>query len=82
MQRLPPPPQPAPALDAAIAEIAATHHVREAAGAEDCARGALSRQTQAWSDWPASPACFLNASTRGKIATIYAADFARYADHF
>jgi hypothetical protein len=79
-ERLPPPPQPAPALDAAIAEIAATHHVREAAGAEDCAAATFTT-TQAWSDWPAHRH-FFNASTRGKIATIYAADFARYADHF
>jgi hypothetical protein len=79
-ETLPPPPQPAAVLDAAIAEIAATHHVREASEGDDCAAVTFTT-AQAWSAWP-SHRHFLNASTRDKIATIYAADLARYADCF
>ena len=56
------------------------HHVRKVAIAEDCAATSFS-MSQACGHWPAYGS-FLNASTRGKIATIYAADLARYADHF
>lgn len=79
-EALPPPPQPAAALDAAIAEITANHHVREADSGEDCAAATFTT-AQAWSDWP-SHRHFLDASTRGKIAKIYAADLTRYAVYF
>ena len=76
---LPPPQQPAAALEAAIAGIAASHHARETALGGDHAAAPFAT-AQAWGEWPPHRH-FLDPSTRGKIATIYAADFARYADY-
>lgn len=81
-ETLPPPRQPAAALHAAIAAIASSHHARETAVAEDRAGTAFTMaQARPQTEWP-SHRDFLNASTRGKIATIYANDLARYADYF
>jgi hypothetical protein len=78
-ETLPLPAQPLSALEAAIARIAAPHHARQVAFDRDQAATVFTK-AHAAGDWP-SYGHFLNASTRGKIARIYAADFARYADH-
>lgn len=77
---LDPPPQPADALSRAIAEIADMHHGRKAVTGGDHAATSFTREA-AWAEWPQHES-FLNNSTRQKIASAYAADFTRYADHF
>jgi hypothetical protein len=73
------PKEPASALDEAIAEIAEHHHLRESAADQDHAATRFAMQ-DAFGQWPAYR-CFLNESTREKIARIYAIDFDRYAGH-
>jgi hypothetical protein len=74
------PKEPAEALSHAIAEIAEFHHGRHTAANREHAATSFTKQAT-WGEWPAH-ASFLNNSTRQKIATVYAADFTRYADHF
>lgn len=62
-----------------MTRVAAMHHARRAGTAGDASRTVFRREATggAWPDY----ADFLTASTRAKIARIYAADFAAYADH-
>ncbi len=71
------PHEPREALLAAIAEIGSAHHARRSAADLDCSTVLLTRQ-DAVGEWPGY-ACFLNDSTRKKIAKIYAVDLRRYA---
>ena len=77
---LAPPRTPVSALLDAIAVIAARHHVHESATDQDQASTRFKAE-DALSEWP-SYQCFLNDSTRKKIASIYATDFTRYAEYF
>jgi Sulfotransferase family len=65
------------ALHKAIAEIGSSHHARRSTVDRDVSAAPLTRQ-DASGEWPAY-SCFLNASTRAKIAKIYAVDISRYA---
>jgi Sulfotransferase family len=71
------PQEPYEALVAAMAEIDSLHHSRPSTVSRDFSAVALTRQDVA-AEWPAY-ACFLNDSTREKIAKIYAIDLHRYA---
>jgi hypothetical protein len=74
---LPPPKEPVSTLLGAIADIAESHFVRASGTDVDHASTSF-RKEDTWSEWPAYR-CFLNASTRRKIESIYATDFDRYA---
>jgi hypothetical protein len=71
------PQEPVEALRAAVAEIGSAHHARYLSSGRDFSAVALTRQ-DAVGEWPAY-ACFLNDSTREKIAKIYAVDLGRYS---
>jgi len=71
------PQEPVETLRAAVAEIGSTHHARQSSSGRDFSAVALTRQ-DAVGAWPAY-ACFLNDTTREKIAKIYAVDLDRYA---
>ncbi|HKP25389.1 MAG TPA: sulfotransferase family 2 domain-containing protein [Dongiaceae bacterium] len=71
------PQEPREALLGAIAAIDGFHHARRSTIDRDVSAVPLTRQDGS-GEWPAY-SCFLNASTREKIARIYAVDISRYA---
>lgn len=74
---LAPPREPVEALHAAVAGIGGWHNTRPSPVDRDVSAVALTRSDAA-GEWP-DYACFLNNSTRAKIARIYALDLSRYA---
>jgi len=74
---LPAPQEPHEMLLDSIAAIGGWHHARRSAIERDVSAVPFTRQ-DASGEWPAY-SCFLNASTREKIARIYAVDVNRYA---
>lgn len=73
------PKEPVSALLDAIERIAQHHFARGMSTDRDYA-STVFRKVDTWSEWPPYR-CFLNASTRRKIESIYATDFDRYASY-
>jgi hypothetical protein len=71
------PQEPVEALHAAVANINSWHKARPSSVDRDVSAVVLA-QSDARGEWPAY-SCFLNESTRAKIATVYAVDISRYA---
>ena len=71
------PQEPVEALHAAVAAINSWHHARSSSVDRDVSTVVLT-QSDARGEWPPY-SCFLNESTRAKIAKVYAVDISRYA---
>lgn len=71
------PREPVETLRAAVATITSWHNARPSTADRDVSAVSLT-QSDATGEWPAY-SCFLNKSTRAKIAKIYAVDLSRYA---